>query len=211
MKDDIELLKADINSTDEAFRQPKQDQLTLLEGKLGQVNDYIESLVSGVEPRYEQKDGKFYKVIADGRQMQRIEIPENHYIAGKLVEEGKKQQSKTESDAVQEQTAGEVPVQSETTVSEEVEGGKPKTGLEEATPVEVNEEEVVEEEKSPQQKLIEEEKGEFKIEGWTYGNLDLKGQSRELWMMPYKKPEQEFSGGMGVTEKGELGGAFDMR
>ena len=142
IKGEIESLKEDINSTDEAFKQPKQDQLALLEGKLGQVNDYIESLVSGVEPRYEQKDGKFYKVIADGRQMQRIEIPENHYIAGKLVEEGKKQQSKTESDAIPKQTAGEVPVQSETTVSEEVEGGKPKTELEETTTIKGNEEKV---------------------------------------------------------------------
>ena len=90
IKKDIEALKADINSIDEAFpeyKQGKQDQLSLLEGKLGQVNDYLESIVSDVKPKYVKEGDKFYKVVADGRQMTKTEIPENHYIAGKLVEE----------------------------------------------------------------------------------------------------------------------------
>lgn len=49
---------------------------------------------------------------------------------------------KQKENAIPKQTAGEVPVQSETTVSEEVEGGKPKTELEETTVIEGNEEKV---------------------------------------------------------------------
>lgn len=97
IKADIEALKADIETIDEAFpeyKQGKLDQVTLLEGKALQVNDYIDSIVNGVKPTYVKEGKKFYKVYADGRQMTKTEIPENHYIAGKIVEEGQKEQAK---------------------------------------------------------------------------------------------------------------------
>ena len=94
LKQDIELVKADEKSIDDAFpeyKQGKKDEIALLEGKLGQVNDYIESTVSDKEPKYIQKEGKFFKEV-DGKQ---VEIPKQHYEAGKLVEIGKKQNEVT--------------------------------------------------------------------------------------------------------------------
>lgn len=97
IKRDIEALKADIETIDEAFpeyKQGKLDQVALLEGKALQVNDYIDSILNGVKPTYVKDGKKFYKIYADGRKMTKTEIPENHYIAGKIVEEGQKKQAK---------------------------------------------------------------------------------------------------------------------
>jgi hypothetical protein len=49
------------------------------------------------------------------------------------IEEELQETLKPQTDAIQEQAAGQVPIQSETTVSEEVEGGKPETEVEGVT------------------------------------------------------------------------------
>lgn len=57
----------------------------------------------------------------------------------------------------------------------------------------------------------EEENGlSKKIGKFTYAGLDLKGDTRELWMMPYKGEKTDVQNGdLGVTEKGELGKAVN--
>lgn len=104
--------------------------------------------------------------------------------------------SKKQKDETIETT--EVPIETETEI----------TDIE--TPTETIRTTEVTEEKDPKQKLIDEEKGVYKIGENTYGNLDLKGNDRELWMMPYKESEATESG-MGVTEKGELGQSLDVK
>ena len=220
VKKEIEKINSEAQGIDESFLPEKQASIDLLNSKLGQINDYLDGLVTGVKTEYVKEGDKHFKIDSKG---DKIEIPKEYYDIAIAVDKENERKAKeaelptevpieetqvpivdslkdvestakaleglsnsqmleipytsgvdrgdrqgvseayhkakadggnpelvkavenlltqqTEQDAIQEQAASEVPVQSETTVSEEVEGGKPEAEVEGVT--EKGEEEV---------------------------------------------------------------------
>jgi len=84
LKRDIEAARQEASEVDEAFRGEKDAKIELLNGKLGQVNDYIESIVTGEKPKYEKEGDVYYKVSEDGTKKP---ISKIHYELATAVEE----------------------------------------------------------------------------------------------------------------------------
>ena len=98
---EIEKVKQSTQGIDEAFLPEKQAEINVLEGKLGQINDYLEGIVSDKGlPNYVQEGDKFYKVLTDGRQSTKTEITKEHFDIAQLVKnnEDKKQKQKSETE-----------------------------------------------------------------------------------------------------------------
>ena len=80
---DIEKLNTEIGTIDESLQKDRKSQIELLEAKLEQVNDHINTIVSGESPEYVEKDGNYFKVI-DGEE---VKISKPYYELAKAAEE----------------------------------------------------------------------------------------------------------------------------
>jgi hypothetical protein len=129
-----------IDNVDEAIKPEMEGDMVIFENKEQQKNDEIREAVTGSKYKYFQdEDGKFYKKLGDGKAE---EISQEYFNLQNQDTEIGDQLTKKETDAVQVETTGQVPVQPEAPVSEEVEQGKPEAepkvvteeGKEEVTP-----------------------------------------------------------------------------
>ena len=113
-----------INNSDEAIKPEMEGDLVLFDNKEQQKNDEIREAVTGKNYKYFQdEDGKFYKKLGDGKAE---EISQEYFNLQNQDTEIGDQLTKKETDAVQVETTGQVPVQPEAPVGEEVEQGKPQ-------------------------------------------------------------------------------------
>ena len=180
VESEIKKVKQSAQGLDQAFLPEKESEIRVLEGKLGQINDYLESIISNRGlPKYVKEGDKYYKVVSDGRQQTKTEITKEHFDIAELVRINEDKKQKQQSDAIQEQTAGKVPVQSETTVGEEVEGGKPKTEFEEVATIEGDEKEVGEIKKSISVQTPQEVKKGQEAEVVTIGGKEYTPETKK--------------------------------
>jgi len=113
-----------IDNVDEAIKPEMEGDMVIFENKEQQKNDEIREAVTGSKYKYFQdEDGKFYKKLGDGKAE---EISQEYFNLQNQDTEIGDQLTKKETDAVQVETTGQVPVQPEAPVSEEVEQGKPQ-------------------------------------------------------------------------------------
>jgi hypothetical protein len=57
-----------LTNLDPVFRKEKQDQIDLIQAKIDETNDYLESVVSGKKPEYKEKRGMYFKVDSEGNE-----------------------------------------------------------------------------------------------------------------------------------------------
>jgi hypothetical protein len=113
-----------IDNVDEAIKPEMEGDMVIFENKEQQKNDEIREAVTGSKYKYFQdEDGKFYKKLGDGKAE---EISQEYFNLQNQDTEIGDQLTKKETDAVQVETTGQVPVQPEAPVGEEVEQGKPE-------------------------------------------------------------------------------------
>lgn len=87
LENEIQKVQTEMEGVDPAFHKDKKDRLELLQGKLGEVNDYLEGIVEGGAPTYEERNGKYIKISASGEE---TEIPKQQYEFGKTIQENEK-------------------------------------------------------------------------------------------------------------------------
>ena len=83
LKSDIDKLNTEMQGMDESLQKDKKSQVELLQAKLDQVDDHINTIVSGEAPEYIEKDGNYFKVI-DGEE---VKISKPYYELAKAAEE----------------------------------------------------------------------------------------------------------------------------
>jgi hypothetical protein len=93
LKNKINEAKTELDNADESFKEQQSANIDLLKGKLEQTHDYINSLITGEEPKYIEENGSYYREDGEGN---RTAITKEHFDAGKLVEDNKKVVEPTE-------------------------------------------------------------------------------------------------------------------
>ena len=83
LKSDIDKLNTEMKSLDESLQKDKKAQVELLQAKLDQVDDHINTIVSGESPEYKEKDGNYLK-ITDGEE---VKISKPYYELAKAAEQ----------------------------------------------------------------------------------------------------------------------------
>lgn len=109
LKDAMQKATDEMSNLDESFRKQKEDEIALIQAKLNQVNDYIDGIVAGKEYDYKEKEGEFYKIDPNGK-----EIPiskEDYDIAKAVQEENQRKESQAAQDLVVPQVTIEEPTQ----------------------------------------------------------------------------------------------------
>lgn len=91
VKKEIEKINSEAQGIDESFLPEKQANIDLLNSKLGQINDYLDGLVTGVKTEYVKEGDKHFKIDSKG---DKIEIPKEYYDIAIAVDKENERKAK---------------------------------------------------------------------------------------------------------------------
>ena len=128
LQNQIEKSRTEYENLDPAFLSDKQSEIKLLEGKLGQVNDYLQGLITNEGlPEYKKEGDAYFKIDKSGNKEQ---ITKEHFEIANTVKENELKKRKENAKGIGEEVIE--PIQP-------IEGESKEQGIKEGVQQNINE------------------------------------------------------------------------